>query len=39
MACGAHIEVYRAENLATFGSRVTVSGLLCGADIERGVTG
>ena len=32
-ACGAHIDVYRAENL-TFGRSITVAGLLCGADIE-----
>ncbi len=37
-ACGARIDVYRAEN-ETFGRSITVSGLLCGADIEKAVSG
>jgi putative radical SAM enzyme (TIGR03279 family) len=37
-ACGARIDVYRAEN-ETFGKSVTVSGLLCGADIAAAVAG
>ncbi len=37
-ACGARIEVYCAQN-GTFGETVTVSGLLCGADIERAARG
>lgn len=37
-ACGAHIDVYCAEN-QTFGRSITVAGLLCGADIEAAVKG
>ena len=37
-ACGAKIDVYRAEN-DTFGRSITVSGLLCGADIARAAEG
>jgi putative radical SAM enzyme (TIGR03279 family) len=35
-ACGARIVVYCAKNV-TFGSTITVAGLLCGADIEAAV--
>ena len=37
-ACGARIDVYRAEN-ETFGKSITVSGLLCGADIAKAAAG
>jgi len=37
-ACGVRIDVYRAEN-NTFGSTITVAGLLCGADIEAALAG
>ncbi len=37
-ALGAHIDVYCAEN-ETFGKSITVSGLLCGADICKAVEG
>lgn len=37
-ACGAHIDVYCAEN-GTFGKSITVSGLLGGADIARAAEG
>lgn len=35
-ACGARIDVYRAEN-NTFGHSITVAGLLCGRDFEAAV--
>ncbi len=37
-ACDARIDVYCAQN-TTFGCRITVSGLLCGRDIERATAG
>lgn len=37
-SCEARIDVYRAEN-STFGTSITVSGLLCGMDIARAAEG
>ena len=38
VSCGARIDVYCAQN-GVFGSSITVSGLLCGADIARAAEG